>query len=190
MTSQAGTGVRFPLASIGVELLITNRVFCQAESLRSDDCSTGRSCRLQPGGGIHDVAGGERVSRPRVDFDHRLAGGNPNSDLQIEAEMTLVEFADPLEDAERGADRSLRVVAARKRRPKHRHDCIARVFLNDPSVPFDAGASLFVVQTVTVADVFWICPVGPRRGADLIDEENRDELALLPRRRGCEFAPA
>ena len=83
--SQTGTGSAFPLASTGSALAVVDRrsVARQVGSSTSTPFTGAR--RLQARRRVDDVARGHPLSRvrPRVERDERLAGGDPDADLQV-----------------------------------------------------------------------------------------------------------
>ena len=163
------------------ELLVRERVSGQPPGLRVDDHATRGRRVLQARGRVHDVAGGERVLGRRVDRDHGLARAHGGADREVEPRMPKIELVDPLEHGARSGHGALGVVRARERRAEHGQHRVADVLLDGPAVLLDPAADLVVVELVPFADVLGIGAVGLLGRADHVDEQDRDELALLPR---------
>jgi hypothetical protein len=104
--------------------------------------------------------------------------------------VRVVELLDSLQHPKAGPDRPLRIVAVRDRRAEDGHHRIADELLDDAAVLLDARLYLRVVELERVADVLRVGAVRPRRELDEIDEEDRDELALLLECGSRELGPA
>jgi hypothetical protein len=123
------------------------------------------------------------VSSGSVQGHDRLAGRDADSNVERDARAPLVQLADPVQDRERRTYRTFGVIAARERRAEHRHHAVAHVLLDCPAEALDALADYLVVQLVALADVLGIGTVGRRGRPHHVDEQDRDELALLV---GCD----
>ena len=89
-------------------------------------------------------------------------------------------------DPQPGPDRSLGVVAVSHRRAEDGHDRVADEFLDRSPEPLDLLFRTSVEALQGIPNVLRICLVRSRREAHQVDEEHRDELALLPRTIGRE----
>ena len=105
---------------------------------RGSPCS---ARRLQPRGGVDDVARGHALARlgPRVERDERLAGRDADADLE------LALLRERVADRERGADGSLGVVLVRDRRAEDRHHRVADELLDRAAEALELGANARVV---------------------------------------------
>ena len=97
--------------------------------------------------------------------------------------MLAVELVDSLEDAQACADGALSVVAVRGGCAEHSHDRIADELLQHAAVLLDPALRARVVDLQRVADVFRVSAIRSGREADKIDEQDRNELPFLARRR-------
>ena len=110
-TSQPGAqGLALALRSDRVDLVVGEDALREPMGLLADDDTSGGRGRLQPGGGVHDVAGRERLPGRRVERDDGFArahrGPNPEAELR---------------DGSGSAPRSLRERRARRERRVRRH---------------------------------------------------------------------
>ena len=91
-TSQAAHGLALALRSIGSSSSNANACRAADRSPRRRRAAGGRG-RLQPGGGVHDVAGRERLPGRRVERDHGLAAADGGADLEVELRVAFVQLA-------------------------------------------------------------------------------------------------
>ena len=107
----------------------------------------------------------------------RLAGRDPDAHLE------LALLGERLSDGERSANGSLGIVLVCDRRAEDRHDRVADELLDRPAEALELGAHARVVGLEQAPHVLGIHALGPRREADEVAEEARDDLALLARAR-------
>ena len=136
---------------------------------------------LETGGGVHDVARRHAFARigSRVQRDQRLAGRDPDPDLQVAL------LRERLPDRERGSDGSLRVVLVGDRSAEDRHDRVTDELLDGAAEALELGAHARVVRLEQAPHVLRVHGLGSGREADEVAEEAGDDLALLPRRPGA-----
>ena len=106
--------------------------------------------------------------------------------------MLLVQLGDRLGDAERGPHRALGVVLVRHGSPEHGHDRVADELLDRAPEALDLPLEAGVIGGERGAYVLGIGVVGARSEADQVDEQDRDDLALLGcgSSRGCQGGAA
>ncbi len=110
----------------------------------------------------------------RVEPDERLAGRDPDPQLELFLERELA-------DRERGADGALGVVLVRGRRAEQRHHRVADELLDGAAVALELRAHALVVRPEKRLDVLGIHRLGACREADEVAEDDRDDLALAAR---------
>ena len=174
----------------GVQLSVVERVAGEPVGLGAHHGSANGRRGLEAGRRVDHVAGGEGVGGRGVDGDHRLARAHGGAHLEVEVRVALVQLRDAFQDAEGRAHGPLRIVASRERRAEHRHHRIPDVLLDRAAVPFDPAADLPVVELVAITDVLGVRAVGTRGGAHDVDEQHRDELALLRHGGAADRGPA
>ena len=98
-----------------------------------------RGDALQPGRGIHDVAGDDAFTklRPGAERDHPLAGVHADPNLQTQTRVGLVELVDRLQNPKRSTNRAFSVVLVRDRCPEDGHHGVSDELLDRPSVALD-----------------------------------------------------
>ena len=94
-----------------------------------------------------------------------------------------LELRDALEDHEACAHRALRVVLVRDGRAEDGHHGVADELLERAAEALDLRLRARVVRLQPRAHVLRICGLRGRGETDEVDEEHRDDLALLARRR-------
>ncbi len=158
---------------------------CAIGRLVDEDAVGGRG-RLQPRGGVDDVAGGHALALlgPGVEAHERLAGGDANADVKLPRLVGLVQLGDRLAYGERCPDGPLGVVLARRRRAEDRHHGVADELLHRAAVALELEAHALVIAGEDRPHVFGIELLGLRGEADEVGEEDGDDLALLLRARG------
>ena len=119
----------------------------------------------------------------------RLPGTDGSSDPQIEPRSSFVELGDGRHGRQPAPDGSLRVVAVRERRSEDGHARVADELLDRPAEPVGLDAERVVEQGQSIPDVLRVFVVGARGRSDDIDEQHRDQLALLLRRLRAERGP-
>jgi hypothetical protein len=160
--------------------LVDDRVARGAVRLRTDEEASLRRRRLKPRRGVHNVTRRERVALAGVERHDRVACVHRCACGELEP-VVAVEVSDPLEDGETGPHGALRIVSVCGRRAEDGHHRIADVLLDNPAVLLDPPLCVSVVELLLLPDVLWVCAVGAGGEADEVDEEHRDELALLAR---------
>ena len=141
-----------------------------------DEDPVHRRRALQACGRVDDVARGHALAGvgPRVESNERLAGRDPDPQLELLLERELA-------DRERGANRTLGVVLVRGRRAEERHHRVADELLDGAAVALELGADALVVGTQERFDVLGIHRLRPRGEADEVAEDDRHDLALAAR---------
>ncbi len=174
-------GVPLPLRGDGFELSIADHVPRGPIRLLADHEPPGRRRRLEPRGGVHDVAQREGLAglRTRPQGHDRVARVHRRPDLERSVGALPAQIADRVHDAQAGADRALGVIAVRDRSAEHGHDRVADELLDRAPESLDLLLRSRVEALEEVADLFRIGPVGLGREPDQVDEQHRDELALL-----------
>ena len=99
--------------------------------LLADEDHAGSGSRLEPGGGVDEVAGDHPLVRG-PDGDRRLAGQDAGSRLDAGAQRP-----DGVDELEGGPDRAFRVVLVSRRGAPDGHDGVADEFLDRAAVPAD-----------------------------------------------------
>ena len=130
---------------------------------------------LQARGGVDDVARHHRLSPlgPGADGDQRLAG--------IDGDPHLGAQGRP--DGQCRPHRPLGVVAVGGGCAEHADHGVADELLDHPAERFDLVADAVVVRREDGAHVLGVERLGARGEADQVDEDDRDDPPLLPRRR-------
>jgi hypothetical protein len=143
---------------------------------RIADCDPARDGRaLQPRRRVEDVArrksflGGSFV----VDADHRLAGLDPDSHLELEVRRLEVP-----DDVQRRPDGPGRVVLVHTRGAEHADDGITDELLDDASVRLDPTSREAVIGDEQPVDVLGVEPLSQLCRPDDVAEQGRDDLAL------------
>ena len=98
------------------------------------------------------------------------------------ASMPGPEGADRVDELEAGPDGPLGVVLVGDRRAPDRHDRVADELLDRPAVAADDVAGEVEVAGQELAGVLGVAPLGERREADEVGEQDGDEAALGDRR--------
>ncbi len=131
------------------------------------------SCALQPGCGVHDVAGRHALAlgRAGIERDECLAGGDSDAELEL-------VFERELPDRERGADGTLRVIFVRRRSAEQRHGRVPDELLDRAAVALELLADALVVRAEERCDVLRIHRLRTRREADEVAEHDRDDLSF------------
>ena len=141
---------------------------------------------LQAGCRVDGVAGHEPLPGGRVAGDH-LAGVDPGPIRELHAvprQEVLVELAERLLHAMRGADRPERVVLVQLRQAEDGHDRVADVLLDRPAVEVEDRLHRVEVAGHDLAERFGIERLAEVRRALEVREDDRDGLAHLLRRQG------
>ncbi len=136
--------------------------------------------RLQARRRVDDVPGRHRLSSlgTRTQSNQRFACVHRDPHLQ------LLLITNPVADRQRRAHCPLRIVLVRDRRAEQSHHRIADEFLDGAAVPLQLTTQPCVVRRKQRAHILGIHRLHARREADEIGEQDRDDLALLPGRRG------
>ena len=122
--------------------------------------------------------------RARVERDERLAGVHPDPHFELERRLGLVHLRDRLLDRERRANRPLRIVLVRDRRPEHGDDGVADELLHRAPVALELVPEPRVVRREERPDVLGVEPLGALGRTDHVREHDRHDLALLAPRGG------
>ena len=133
----------------------------------------GGATRLQPRGGVDEVAG-DHALVGGADRHRGLAGQHAGARLARREPMLPTE----VDQVERGADRALGVVLVRDRRAPDRHDRVADELLDRAAVAADDVRAQVEVAGERLADVFRVALLGERREADEIGEQDGDQAPL------------
>jgi hypothetical protein len=156
--------------------------------LLADEHAVHRCGRLEASGGVDYVTGRHPLAlgRPRSEKHQCLARVDSDPDLEV------VLLARPVSDRERGTDGALRIVLVRNRRAEQGHDGVPDELLHRPAEALELVAEVLPVRRQQRANVLGVHPLGARREADEVGEEDGDDLALLAPRlgRGGKHAPA
>ena len=147
----------------------------RAPGLLADEHAVHRCGRLEAGGGVDHVTGRHPLAlgRPRSEEHQRLARVDCDPDLEV------VLLASPVSDREGRTDGALRVVLVRDRRAEQGHDGVPDELLHRPAVALELVAEVLPVRRQQRAHVLRVHPLGARREADEVGEEDGDDLALL-----------
>ena len=114
----------------------------------------------------------------------------PVADVEVEPLVLLVQLGDALPDRQRRAHGALGIVLVRLRRAEQREDGVAAELLERAAVGLELAADARVVRRDERLHVLRVELLGARRRADEVDEDRRDDLALLARGRcGGERTP-
>ena len=105
------------------------------------------------------------------------------SPVVIPTRSSRLSSSGEVADRERRADGALGVVLVRRRRPEERHHRVADELLDGAAVSLELGADALVVGAEDSLDVLRVHRLGPRREADEVAEDDRDDLAFAARRR-------
>jgi len=169
-----------------LELLVLDRVLGRVERLLTHDESSDRRRLLDPGGGIDDVPRHEALAlgRPRSERHNRLACVDRRAYGEPEPRLCLVQLLDRLEDAQPGAHGTLGIVLVGDGRAEGSHDGVADELLDRAPEVLDRLLHARVVGVEPRPDVLGIRAIGAGGETDEVDEEDRDDLALLLARRG------
>ena len=122
--------------------------------------------------------------------DRRLAGETPPAARSSGAPDSSAEGGYRGDEVERGPDGALGVVLLRDRRAPDRHHRVADELLDRAAVALDDAPGRVEVAGEQLADVLGVAPLGERREADEVGEQDGDEPALGGRRRGGRPEPA
>ena len=165
---------------------VFDRVLCRLVGELADEDPAHRRSGLDPGGRVDDVAGRHPVAlaRLRVEHHERLAGRDPDADLEVEPGIALVQARQRVSNCEAGQHCALGVVLSGDRSPEEREHGVADELLHRAAEALELGAHASVIRPEHRANVLGIELLGARGRADDVDEEPGDELALLARRRG------
>ena len=146
--------------------------------LSCDQATLGRS-GLQAGRSVDDVADGERLAATfSRNGNDCVAGVDRCTRLEIES-MSSVQLFQALENGESSPNSTLRVVAVGEGSAEDGHHRVTGEFLHGASVLLDPPPGFRVVEPQGLANVLGVGAIGSRREADEVDEQHRDELALL-----------
>ena len=102
----------------------------------ADEDLAGSAARLEPAGGVDQVAGDHPLA-DRADVDGRLAAHHRGPRPQRRAIRTGMDLADGLDEVEGGPDRALRVVLVGDRRAPGGHHGVADELLDRAAVAAD-----------------------------------------------------
>ena len=140
-----------------------------------------RRVLLEPGGGVHGVAGHQALSAGHVAGDD-LAGVHTGPVLQAHAEPLeehLVHVDEALLHLERRADGPHRVVLVQTGESEHRHDRVADVLLDPAAVPLEHQPHLVEIEVQHLAEVLAVQAFAERGGALEVREHDGDGPADL-----------
>jgi hypothetical protein len=177
-------GPRLTLDGDGHQLLVLDQRTGPAVGLLADHEGSDRRHALEARGGVDDVACGDSLALagPGTQRDDRLTGRDRGPDGKLEP-FLLVQLLDRVEYPEGCANGALGVVLVRERSSEHRHDRVTHELLDGPVEALDLASHPRVVGAKRGADILGIGPVGTGCELDQVDEEDRDDLPFLARRR-------
>ncbi len=136
-----------------------------------------RSDGLNPGGGVHQVAGDHAL--PLGADRHRcLAREHSGAGGEVGGPHLCAKGGDGRRELQRRPDGSLRVVLGCDRRPPHRHDRVADELLDRAAVASDELAACVEVAGQELANLLRVAGLRERGEADEVGEQDRDEAAL------------
>jgi hypothetical protein len=98
--------------------------------------------------------------------DHRLAGVDPDADLEVELRIGGVQLRDRVKDAQPGANGPLRVVLVRDRSAEGGHDRVTDELLDHAAEALDLLAQAGVVRAQPGPHVFGVLLFGLRSEPD------------------------
>ena len=158
----------------------------------TDEDPQRRRSLLEPGGDVDDVPGRKRL--PTGVAGHNLAGVHARSVGESNAPATVELLVQRLEGRLHvggGSHGPQRVVLVDRGQAEDRHDRVADVLLDRPSVRFEHHPHLFEVAREDLAHDLRVEPVAEGRRPLEIGEDDGDELPLLARlARACEWRAA
>ena len=149
----------------------------------ADEDGAGRRHRLDPGGGVHEVARNHPLMR-RPERDRSLAGQDPCPRAQVGRANVGAEVPDESRELQGGADGALRVVLVRDRGAPDGHHGVSDELLDLAAVAVHDASALLEVAGQELTDLFGVARFRECREADEVGEENRDEAAFRCRRGG------
>ena len=117
------------------DLLERDRAAGRADRGLADEDGAGLGHRLEPRGGVHEVAGDDPL-RGGADGRGGLAGEDAGPGAEVGVDVGA-EGLDGLEQVERRPDRALGVVLVGRRRPPDRHHGVADELLDETAVALD-----------------------------------------------------
>ena len=138
----------------------------------ADEDGPGLGDRLQPAGGVHEVAG-DHALVGRAEGDRGLAGQDPGARLDGWAQRP-----DRVDQLQGGAHRPFGVVLVGGGCTPHGHDRIADELLDRPAVAADHPSGEVEVPGQELSGVLRVAALRDRREADEVGEEDRDETTL------------
>ena len=171
-------GLSLGLGVEGRRVAIPDRPFGRPVGRLVDEDAAHRGGRLQAGGRVDDVAGGDALPGlgPRFERDQRLACRDPDPDLEVAVVGQAVE------DGQRGPERPLGVVFVRDRRPEKRHDRVPDELLDRTAVTLEHRTQAGVIGLQDGAAFLGIEPFRTRGEAHEVGKQDRDHFAFLARR--------
>ena len=174
-----GHGLGLSLRLDGLAGAVLDRRAGRAECRLADEDPVRRRRRLQPRGGVHDVAGNHPFAGTGTSIERheRLTGVDADANLQLRL------LQDRIPNRESRPHRPLRIVLVRRRRAEHRHHRVADELLHRASVMLERRPQPLVIRTQDRLHILRIQRLGPRREADEVREQDRDDLPLSPRAR-------
>ena len=117
------------------------------------------------------------IASPRAGLASSVTSASPVLTAMRTWRRRLVRAPGP--DRERGAHRALGVVLVRDRRTEYRHHGVADELLDRAAVPLELVRARRVVRGEQPPGRPPDRPLGARREPDEVDEDDRDDLALL-----------
>ena len=162
---------------LALEVLLVDRL----ERDRDAGCALGGlpdkhrargGCRLEPGRGVHEIAGHHPLA-DRAEGDRGLTGQDRAARLQARTQRV-----DGVDELERRPDRALGVVLVGDRRAPQGHHRVADELLDDPTVALDDLAREIEIAGQELADVLGVATLGHRGEADEVGEEDAHEAAF------------
>src|SRR5262249_12351944 len=123
------------------------------------------------------------VVRPSSQRDHRLPGRDPNTHLQRQIGIRLVQLLDRIQDPQPSPHRRSRVALVRPGTPENGHARIADELPPRPAIALDLLPKPCVIRADPRPHVLRISLVGGGREPDQVAEQHGHDLALLLSRR-------
>ena len=111
--------------------------------------------------------------------DNRLAGGDPDPDLEGQVGLRLVQVGDRLLDGQTTANGPLRIILMGDWGAEHGHDAVPDELVQRSPEPLDLMAQPTVIGAEQGTDVLGVGPIRPRGESGQVTEQHGDDPALL-----------
>ena len=167
----------FALKLVRAGVLIGDRLLGGATGGIPDVDGSGRCGRLDPGGGVDDVAGDHPLAFG-ADRDRRLSREDTGAGAQALDADLVTQGRNGRDQVERGADGALGVVFGGDRGSPHGHHRVADELLDGAAVQLDQSAAGVEVAGEQFTGFLRVALLGGGGEADEVGEENGDQAAL------------